>query len=120
MFARCIVNTPHNPTGRAFDAEELDVVAEFCVKYDAVCLSDEVYEACIYPKSESESSPKSENPVGHLSISSFDGMKERTLLIGSSSKLLGVTGWRVGWVVAPAPLIKAVSTIHSYVRCAAY
>jgi N-succinyldiaminopimelate aminotransferase len=101
----CILNSPHNPTGRVFDEEELAIVAEMCQQHDVVCLSDEVYAACVYPGAE------------HRSISCLPGMRERTLVLGSASKLLGVTGWRVGWVVGPGALVAPVNTAHSYMTC---
>ncbi len=98
----CIVNTPHNPTGRVASAAELELVASLCREHDAVCLSDEVYEACIYPGG------------AHRRMCEVGGMWERTLTVGSASKLLSLTGWRVGWVSGPAELVKAASTMHSY------
>lgn len=99
----CILNSPHNPTGRIFDADELAIVADLCKNYDVLCLSDEVYEACIYPGQ------------SHRSISRLEGMQDRTIVLGSASKLLGVTGWRVGWVAGQEDLISAINTSHSYV-----
>jgi len=101
----CIINTPHNPTGRIFDADELKVISDLCQQHDVLCLSDEVYEGCVFPDS-----------GGHRSISGVPEMVDRTLTLHSASKLLGVTGWRVGWAIGPAPLVNAVSTAHSYMR----
>ena len=98
----CILNSPHNPTGRVFGPEELGVVADLCKAHDVICLSDEVYEGCVY------------SGERHHSIVSIEGMLERTVTLHSASKLLGVTGWRVGWVVGPSPLISPITTAHSY------
>jgi N-succinyldiaminopimelate aminotransferase len=105
----CIVNSPHNPTGRVFDEDELAVVADLCRRHDVVCLSDEVYEGCVYP-----------GAGGHRSIANvLDGdggnsMRQRTVTLHSASKLFGVTGWRVGWIVGPAPMVSDIGTVHSY------
>ena len=81
----CVFNTPHNPTGHVASREELELVAELCKQYDVVCISDEVYEANVYEGQ-------------HLHVCEVEGMWDRTLTLGSASKLLSLTGWRVGWV----------------------
>lgn len=104
----CIVNTPHNPTGRVARRDELERVAELCVAHDVVCLSDEVYESCIFPQ------------VGgcllqHIPLSLLPGMAKRTISVGSASKLLSVTGWRVGWAISHSPfLLDITATMHSF------
>lgn len=98
----CIFNTPHNPTGHCASHAELQLIAELCQKHDALCLSDEVYESCLYGNTK------------HQRICEVQGMWERTLTIGSASKLLAMTGWRVGWVTGPADLVTAARTLHSY------
>lgn len=98
----CIFNTPHNPTGHCATTEELDVLARLCREHDVICLADEVYEACMF----------GENV--HARICEREGMWDRTLTIGSASKLLAMTGWRVGWVTGPAELVTAARTMHAY------
>ena len=101
-----IVNTPHNPTGRVLSREELGLVARLCVEHDVPCIADEVYDRLVY---EGE----------HVAIATLDGMRERTLTLGSVSKTFSLTGWRVGWAVAPAPLAGALRTAHQFVTFAA-
>lgn len=98
----CIFNSPHNPTGRVATVAELSLISSLCVEHDVLCLSDEVYEVCVYPGET------------HRRMCDQEGMWERTLTIGSASKLLSLTGWRIGWVYGPPDLVKAASTIHAY------
>ena len=101
-----IVNTPHNPTGRVFSREELALVAKLCVEHDVICIADEVYERLVY--------------VGeHVAIATLPGMAERTISLGSMSKTYSLTGWRVGWAVAPPALAAAVRMAHQYLTFAA-
>ncbi len=83
-----IVNTPHNPTGKVFTREELELIAELCRRFDALAITDEVYEHILY------------DGATHLSIAALPGMAERTITINSMSKTYSVTGWRVGWAIA--------------------
>jgi len=100
-----IFNTPHNPTGHCASPDELAMIARICVEKDLLCVSDEVYESCVFPNS----------GVRHGRLADEPGMAERTITIGSASKLLSLTGWRVGWASGPADLIAAVKTAHSYI-----
>ena len=103
----CIVNTPHNPTGRVARRDELERVAELCVAHDVVCLSDEVYESCIFRQAA--------GCLQHIPFSLLPGMAERTISVGSASKLLSVTGWRVGWAISHSPfLLDITATMHSF------
>jgi N-succinyldiaminopimelate aminotransferase len=100
---KCVFfNTPHNPTGHVATAEEIALLAELCVEHDCVAVADEVYEAFVAA------------PRTHLRLADAPRMRERTVTVGSASKLLSVTGWRVGWLVGPAPLIDAVRVMHGY------
>ena len=99
----CIFNTPHNPTGHCASAAELALLARLCQEHDVVCVADEVYESAVYP-----------GQAEHRRLCEVGGMWERTLTVGSASKLLSLTGWRVGWCVGPAELVKAVATLHAY------
>lgn len=98
-----LCNSPHNPTGRVFTRDELQFIADLCVQHGTLALSDEAYETVVFP--------------GHslVRLADLPGMRERTLAMGTASKLLSLTGWRVGWITGPAPLVAAVRTIHSYV-----
>eukprot|EP00667_Euglena_gracilis_P010989 EG_transcript_11207 len=98
-----VVNTPHNPTGRVLTKEDLQLIADLCVKHDVIAVSDEAYETITFPG------------YPHLRLADFPGMRERTVTMGTASKLLSLTGWRVGWLTGPKDLIAPIRTIHSYV-----
>ncbi|MFM8528246.1 MAG: pyridoxal phosphate-dependent aminotransferase [Ilumatobacteraceae bacterium] len=90
-----LLNTPHNPTGAVLSDEQLRLVAEIAVERDLIVISDEVYEHLTY------------DGVVHRSIASYPGMRERTLVISSGGKTFNTTGWKVGWICGPAPLVAA-------------
>lgn len=96
-----LLNTPHNPSGKVFDREELELVAELARAHDAWVISDEVYEHLTYG-------------VPHVPIATLPGMRERTLTIGSAGKFFSVTGWKVGWVSGPAPLVRAARVAKQF------
>jgi aspartate/methionine/tyrosine aminotransferase len=89
-----IVNSPHNPTGSVLTKEQLRAVADFAVAHDLILISDEAYDKMLYESS-------------YISPASFPGMKERTIICGTLSKTFAMTGWRVGYIAAPAALIGA-------------
>jgi N-succinyldiaminopimelate aminotransferase len=95
-----LLNSPHNPTGKVFDAEEYKVIADIVEGTDAVVISDEVYSDFYF------------STVRPVSPASLKSLHQRTLRIGSASKVMGITGWRVGWLVGPATLARRVSRIH--------
>ena len=97
-----VFNNPHNPTARAFDAEEMRLLAEACVRHDAIALSDEVWEHVVF------------DGRAHVPLSALPGMKERTVKIGSAGKIFSLTGWKVGWAVAPLALAKAIANAHQF------
>ena len=97
-----IVNSPHNPTGHVMTGEELELIAKLCVEHNVVCVSDEVYEWQTFGGRE------------HIRMTDFPGMEERTITVGSASKMFSVTGWRVGWCYGPADLIAGVRALHGY------
>jgi N-succinyldiaminopimelate aminotransferase len=96
-----IVNTPHNPTGHVWSAEERLAVADVCIRNDLVAISDEVYEHLVY---EGEHRPLAAEP----------GMWERTVTVGSAGKTFNCTGWKIGWVTAPAEVIAAVRAVKQW------
>jgi len=98
-----IINTPHNPTGKVFSLEELQFIADLCKKYNAICISDEVYEWLVY------------NGGEHIRIATLPGMWERTVTIGSAGKTFSVTGWKLGWSIGPKELIKNLQTVQAQV-----
>jgi N-succinyldiaminopimelate aminotransferase len=91
-----LLNTPHNPSGRVFTHEELALIAEVCRENDVVAVTDEVYEHLWF------------DGARHRSLATLDGMRDRTVVISSAGKTFSVTGWKVGWACAPAPLLDAV------------
>ncbi|MEU6791702.1 pyridoxal phosphate-dependent aminotransferase [Nonomuraea wenchangensis] len=97
-----LVNSPHNPTGTVFTREELEVVAELCRERDLIAITDEVYEHLTF------------DGVAHVPMATLPGMRERTVMISSAGKTFSVTGWKTGWVCAPAPLVTAVQTVKQF------
>ena len=97
-----VLNTPNNPTGKVFSREELETIARLCRKWDVVAITDEIYEHILYDGAQ------------HISIASLDGMRERTVSISSLSKTYSVTGWRVGWVIAPSELTDSIRKVHDF------
>jgi aspartate/methionine/tyrosine aminotransferase len=102
-----IVNTPQNPSGKVYKPDELRLLADLCVDYDLVAISDETYECFTY------------DGTKHTSLASIEGMAERTLTVGSFSKTFSVTGWRVGYVAASGELLGGVQRVHDYLTLAA-
>jgi N-succinyldiaminopimelate aminotransferase len=98
-----IVNTPHNPTGKCFTREELEVIGALAKKHDAVVLSDEVYEHLVYGRP-------------HLRVSTV--LPDRTLTLSSGGKSFSFTGWKIGWGLGPAALVKAMQKAHQFVTFA--
>ncbi|XP_076821311.1 kynurenine--oxoglutarate transaminase 3-like [Clavelina lepadiformis] len=94
-----ILNTPNNPLGKVFTRDELQMIADLCVKYDCLCISDEVYEWLLYDHHE------------HVRIGSLPGMWDRTITIGSAGKTFSVTGWKIGWAMGSANLIRHLQTV---------
>nr|XP_061800237.1 kynurenine--oxoglutarate transaminase 1 [Nerophis lumbriciformis] len=103
-----VINTPNNPLGKVYKKEELQVIADLCVKHDVLCFSDEVYEWLTYDGAQ------------HVKIASLPGMWERTVTIGSAGKTFSATGWKVGWAIGAGPVIKHMKTVHqnSVYHCA--
>ncbi|MFG2629210.1 pyridoxal phosphate-dependent aminotransferase [Streptomyces sp. NPDC048473] len=96
-----LLNSPHNPTGMVLTREELTTIAELAVEHDLLVVTDEVYEHLVF---EGE----------HIPLISLPGMRDRTVSISSAGKTFSYTGWKVGWVMADAPLIAAVRTAKQY------
>ncbi|XP_033820870.2 kynurenine--oxoglutarate transaminase 3-like [Periophthalmus magnuspinnatus] len=94
-----IINTPNNPTGKVFTREELQIIADLCIKHDTLCFSDEVYEWLIYKGHQ------------HIKIATLPGMWERTITVGSAGKTFSVTGWKLGWSIGPEHLVKHLQTV---------
>ncbi|XP_077439669.1 kynurenine--oxoglutarate transaminase 3-like isoform X3 [Vanacampus margaritifer] len=94
-----LINTPHNPIGKVFTREELQMIADLCVKHDTLCFSDEVYEWMVYRGHQ------------HHKIATLPGMWDRTITIGSAGKTFSVTGWKLGWSIGPEHLIRHLQTV---------
>ena len=101
-----IVNTPNNPTGRVFTRAELETIAALCIEHDVICVTDEIYEHIRYEGT-------------HVPIATLPGMSERTVTISGASKTFSVTGWRVGWIVAPPALTGGIRKVHDFVTVGA-
>ena len=102
-----IINTPNNPTGKVFTREELETIAALCQKWDAIAISDEIYEHIIY------------DGHRHVPIATVPGMAERTVTLNSLSKTYSVTGWRVGWTISPPTLTWAIRKVHDFLTVGA-
>ena len=97
-----LLNTPHNPTGKVFTAEELELVAELCREHDVLAVTDEVYEHLVF------------DDLAHIPLSTLEGMAERTLTVSSGGKTFSFTGWKIGWVSGPAAIVNAVKTAKQF------
>ena len=101
-----VVNSPHNPTGKVFTRAELDLIASLCQEFDVIAFTDDIYEHIVY---EGE----------HIPLATLPGMAERTVSIHSMSKTYSVTGWRVGWTIAPAELSIGIRRVHDFLTVGA-
>lgn len=102
-----ILNSPHNPTGKVFTRAELEAVAALCLKHDALAITDEIYEHILY------------GGARHVPMATLPGMAERTVTINGMSKTYSVTGWRVGWAIAPPVLTSAIRKVHDFLTVGA-
>lgn len=102
-----IINTPNNPTGKVFTREELTCIAKLCLKWDVLAITDEIYEHIIYDGHK------------HVPIASIHGMPDRTVTINGLSKTFSVTGWRVGWAIAPTDLAGPIRKMHDFLTVGA-
>ena len=102
-----VVNTPHNPTGKVFSRAELDLVSALCNEWDALVFTDEIYEHILYP------------PHQHVPPATVPGLEDRTVTINALSKTYAVTGWRVGWTIAPPAYTSAIRKVHDFLTVGA-
>jgi aspartate/methionine/tyrosine aminotransferase len=106
-----ILCNPNNPTGKVFTRDEMEFIASLCREFDALCFTDEIYEHILYPRED--------RAVEHISMAQLEGMRERTLVVNSMSKTYSVTGWRVGYVIAPPDITSAVRKVHDFLTVGA-
>jgi L-glutamine---4-(methylsulfanyl)-2-oxobutanoate aminotransferase len=102
-----IINTPNNPTGKVFSRDELETIAALCRKWDAIAISDEIYEHIIY------------DGHTHIPIATIEGMADRTITMNGLSKTYSVTGWRVGWTISPPSLTGPIRKVHDFLTVGA-
>jgi aminotransferase len=102
-----IINTPNNPTGKVFSRKELQLIADLCLKWGVVAVTDEIYEHILY------------DGARHISIASLPGMRDQTITINSISKTYSLTGWRVGWAIAPYHLTASIRKVHDFLTVGA-
>jgi aspartate/methionine/tyrosine aminotransferase len=102
-----IINTPNNPTGKVFNLQELTFIAELCQEFDALAITDEIYEHITFDGEK------------HIPIVTLPGMRDRSILINSMSKTFSVTGWRVGWVLASPDLTNSIRKVHDFLTVGA-
>ena len=102
-----ILNTPNNPTGKVFGRVELELIAALCRRHDALAVTDEIYEHILY------------DGAVHVPMATLPGMAERTVTINGMSKTYSVTGWRVGWAIAPPALTNAIRKVHDFLTVGA-
>jgi len=102
-----LLNTPHNPTGRVFDAEEMQGLIDVVLKHNLVVITDEIYDHILYDGRK------------HVSPGSLEGLVERTITISGLSKTYAITGWRLGFAIAPTPLAKALRPVHDFLTVCA-
>jgi len=102
-----ILNTPNNPTGKVFTRAELEFIRDLCGRWNCFCITDEIYEHILY------------DGTAHISMAQIDGMRERTIVINGLSKTYSVTGWRVGWAIAPPEATQSIRKVHDFLTVGA-
>ena len=102
-----IINTPNNPTGKVFSRRELEEIGGLCIQWDAMAITDEIYEHILYDAEK------------HISMASIPGMANRTVTVNSLSKTYSVTGWRVGWAIAGSDVTSRIRKVHDFLTVGA-
>jgi N-succinyldiaminopimelate aminotransferase len=97
-----LINSPHNPTGTVFSRSELTLIAELCQEFDALAITDEVYEHIVF------------DGTKHIRLATLPGMWERTLTLSGAGKTFSCTGWRIGWAIGPVPLQEALCRLRQF------
>jgi aminotransferase len=101
-----VINTPHNPTGKVYSQQEMELIAELCIEHNVIAITDEIYEHLVYRGR-------------HISIATLPGMAERTVTISGASKTYSVTGWRIGWLITPPALTAGIRKVHDFLTVGA-
>ena len=118
-----IICNPNNPTGKVFTRDEMEFIAGLCKEFDALCFTDEIYEHIIYDGEVDGTNRSHESypsPSGrHICMATLDGMRERTVVVNSLSKTYSVTGWRVGYCIAPPDITQAIRKVHDFLTVGA-
>ncbi|MHB8526095.1 MAG: pyridoxal phosphate-dependent aminotransferase [Candidatus Acidiferrales bacterium] len=102
-----ILNTPNNPTGKVFSREEMEAIRDLCVRHNSFLITDEIYEHMLY------------DGATHISAATIEGLRDRTITINALSKTYSVTGWRVGWAIAPPEVSSAIRKVHDFLTVGA-
>jgi L-glutamine---4-(methylsulfanyl)-2-oxobutanoate aminotransferase len=106
-----IICNPNNPTGKVFNYQEMEFIAGLCQEFDTLCFTDEIYEHILYPRDGAA--------ISHISMAQLPGMRERTVVVNSMSKTYSVTGWRVGYCIAPPAITNAIRKVHDFLTVGA-
>ena len=106
-----IVCNPNNPTGKVFTQDEMEFIGGLCQEFDALCFTDEIYEHILYPREGAD--------IRHISMAQIDGMRDRTVVVNSMSKTYSVTGWRVGYCIAPPEITSGIRKVHDFLTVGA-
>lgn len=123
-----IICNPNNPTGKVFSREELEFIADLCKEHDALCFTDEIYEHIIYDEASATETLSNDSDLTadigslktrHVCMATLSGMRERTVVVNSLSKTYSVTGWRVGYCIAPPDITLAIRKVHDFLTVGA-
>ncbi len=106
-----IVCNPNNPTGKVFSRAEMEFIGGLCKEFDALCFTDEIYEHILYPRDSAD--------IRHISMAQIEGMRDRTVIVNSMSKTYSVTGWRVGYCIAPPEITSGIRKVHDFLTVGA-
>jgi len=107
-----IICNPNNPTGKVFTREELQFIADLCIEFDTLCFTDEIYEHILFDDRDGDQRE-------HVCMATLPGMKDRTVVVNSLSKTYSVTGWRVGYCIAPADINSGIRKVHDFLTVGA-
>ncbi|HUF04316.1 MAG TPA: aminotransferase class I/II-fold pyridoxal phosphate-dependent enzyme [Aridibacter sp.] len=113
-----ILCNPNNPTGKVFSRDEMEFIAGLCREYEVLCFTDEIYEHIIFDKTQKPEADRMPRPE-HISMAQIEGMRERTVVVNSLSKTYSVTGWRVGYCIAPPDITNAIRKVHDFLTVGA-